>query len=197
MAECLRGVCQGTIEDWNLGGVETYDYGGGARYCYRDQASSDQCADGYACSLPDIKHGHQSVAFSFRGTNLIYMTFGGETSDLIKLNNGGVTAGSGSLSNLVHTAYFTSDEALFVQLITSCNISGGACPKERRDAAIALMGNSGTSNGRLLVFGGITCSGTQGCTRSVTFDYLDGGSGASVNVLDDLWSPVLPCRRMS
>ena len=116
------------------------------------------------------------------------MTFGGETSDLVKMADGGITPGSGSLSNEVHAAYFTSDDTLFVKLMTSCDTSGGACPKERRDAAIALMGNTGSVNGRLLVFGGITCAGSGGCSRSVILDYLDGTSSTSASVLDDLWS---------
>ena len=129
--------------------------------------------------------------------NLIYLTFGGETTDLVKQTSGGLTAGTGSLSNEVHTAYFTSDEAFFVKLMTSCDISGAACPTKRRDASIALMGNSGSVNGRLLVFGGITCAGTAGCSRSVIFDYLDGAGSTSATALNDLWSPRPLCRFMS
>uniref|UniRef100_A0A7S0H9N7 Uncharacterized protein n=1 Tax=Hanusia phi TaxID=3032 RepID=A0A7S0H9N7_9CRYP len=168
-ARCLRGVCQRRNES-----------GGrwGSIYC-GNVSSSSACPDGYVCSLPRPRHGHQSVVLSLEGKELL-LVFGGEASLL---------AGGGEwvLTNSVTSVHFSYNDATSVDLLTSCDL-GSSCPQPRRDASVLVMDNGGAGNGRLLVFGGLGCGGAGGsCSQSGLLDFLAGRPSAGAQLLDDLW----------
>jgi len=183
-AQCMRGVCMGS--DTDSRGTVSKDVNGDVEYCYRsgsaDPYTVTDCSVGYSCSLPGPRHGHRAVTLTVHGKVLTYAVFGGESTHLVP------SSGSTSkLSNDVHVLRFAGALATWLKLRTSCDyVSGGEpmCPAQRRDAAIAVMGNSGGETGRLLVFGGF--GGPE--YRHGMFGYLEQASSASsVEVFHDLW----------
>jgi hypothetical protein len=84
--------------------------------------------------------------------------------------------------------------ATWVNTWTTCHNPlgrfGPVCPDKRRDAAIAVMENSNTNNGRLLIFGGMGGTGTtgEGIYRLGMKSYLDRIKNAkNVKAFNDLW----------
>lgn len=98
----------------------------------------------------------------------------------------------------VHIGTFSATALTFVQLPTSAGtdqypnqISSRpyphkywASPAPRRDSSIAIMGNTGSENGRLLVFGGFAAVSTS--QMSAVFDYLE-AQDHGVYAFNDLW----------
>ena len=177
----MRGICLGTAAD-TLGSPATDEYGD-TQYCYRTpDGSTTSCPTNYACSLPGPRHGHRALTFKLLGTMATYAIFGGETTDF--------AASASALSNDVFTLYFTATTVTWIRVWTSCHEeSTYLCPEPRRDMAVAIMGNSGGQNGRLLVFGGIggaSASGAQSYQNGIK-TYLDQSSTSRIKVFDDLW----------
>ena len=98
---------------------------------------------------------------------------------------------SQSLTMDVHISYFTAAFATWSKVLvgdkhgTACTGDGVLCPQPRRDAAIKMMGNDASSNGRLLMFGGLAAGVTM--TTSVGRAYLEGATQADILSLSDLW----------
>mmetsp|Transcript_30252 Transcript_30252/g.47390 ORF Transcript_30252/g.47390 Transcript_30252/m.47390 type:complete len:902 (+) Transcript_30252:266-2971(+) len=63
-----------------------------------------------------------------------------------------------------------------------CGDSTAECPIPRRDAATAIIGNTGASNGKMLVFGGLTTNGASGIET-----YVDRTSHDGLVAMSDLW----------
>eukprot|EP00960_Hanusia_phi_P062809 765270-Hanusia_phi.AAC.7 len=175
----MQGVCQnpkGEVSTW-------YMY---VDYCY---AGNWWCSGSYNCTLTGPLHGHQGVSFNFQGLTTTYLIFGGEKTDVIHTDRHKKTSvGAGKLSNEVYSIYFTTNLATHIRLITSCDM-GGSCPAPRRDAAVSLLGNTGSQNGRLLVFGGLGSSCKTGC-KSPIYEYLEAKPSADLVVYNDLWCRV-------
>jgi len=189
LQKCMRGICMGNVA--GLRGVASYDANGELEYCYRDVSTSSysftMCTTDYSCSLPGPRHGHRAVTFTVLGELLTHAVFGGEATDLVP-----PPPGSTSLSRLssdTHVLSFAEGlgMATWVRLWTSCDdlVAGRpACPAPRRDPAIAVMGNSGGENGRLLVFGGM---GGSSYSHGM-YHYLQGSSATARTVVyNDLW----------
>ena len=192
---CMRGICMGSAaETW---GQVSKDNNDEVEYCYRDGTTSPyamtECgvsADdgtvtpGFECSLPGPRHGHRALTFTVLGKLLVYAVFGGEATDLMPGSSEEVSI----LSNDVHVLRFVGRLSTWVRLWTTCDDGavGGepTCPEARRDPAVAVMGNSGGANGRLLVFGGMGGSNY----RHGMYYYLERSSAtANTKVFDDLW----------
>jgi hypothetical protein len=190
-SKCMRGICMGNVAA--LRGAVSYDGNDQLEYCYRDGSTSPykftMCTDepDFSCSLPGPRHGHRAVTFTVLGELLTLAVFGGEATNLVP-----PPPGSTSLSRLssdTHVLSFAGGlgMATWVKLWTSCDdfVAGRpACPAPRRDPAIAIMGNSGGENGRLLVFGGMGGANY----RHGMYHYLQGSSATARPVVyNDLW----------
>ena len=115
-----------------------------------------------------------------------------ETTDLVPAHSGATS----TLTNNVHTLYFTAKTVTWIKLWTSCddNImsSEPVCPEPRRDMALSIMGNEGGENGRLLVFGGAG-GASQNPQSELYYEhgmkgYLDGATNSiNFKAFDDLW----------
>lgn len=108
------------------------------------------------------------------------MMFGGESTDLAN------RSATWDLSSDVHTTFFSSKQATFAKLYTSCH-TGVACPQARRDAAVTTMSNSASSNGVLLVYGGFGCGNPKGCVGSGMYDLMNGNFPTYATAFNDLW----------
>jgi len=116
------------------------------------------------------------------------LMFGGERTD--------IDAPVAQLSADVYAAQLTPTTGVFAKLPVSdafgseCSYSVAApetstCPVPRRDASIAMTDNKGVSNGRLIVFGGVTGIGAS--FESPAMRYLRRSPNAGVKPLNDLW----------
>jgi len=117
------------------------------------------------------------------------LILGGESKDW------GVDAQSLTLD--VHIAYFTAAFGTWARVYTSgidhdekkVECTGATdtdvCPRPRRDAAVKMMGNDASKNGKLLMFGGLAAG--PGMTKSVGRAYLEGNTQADLVPLSDLW----------
>jgi hypothetical protein len=195
-SRCARGICMGSIAATK--GLVTKDEHDQKQFCFHQSisatnASTTPCTattktdvDGvetvstsetsdYRCSLPGPRHGHRAEKLTLLGKILMFAIFGGEASNF--------DAGSSVLTNDIHMLSFTATQVTWVKLWTSCDDANhGAeplCPEARRDSAVAVMGNQGGDNGRLLVYGGMGAGGIKA--------YLEESSASSIVSYDDLW----------
>jgi hypothetical protein len=148
------------------------------------------CGVGYKCSHPGTRHGHKTIKISVEGQAEALLMFGGEITDFAST--------SARLTNEVHIGMFSATAVTFTRLPTSGgtrqvpNVDASkvypdnywASPAPRRDAALAIMGNEGSENGRLLVFGGLANVLTS--SKSPVKDYLE-GADYGVTAFNDLW----------
>lgn len=208
----MRGICMGVTA--NTKGLITTDEHGDIQYCYRtgdarsttrspctitttttdangDTISTTSPTSDYACSLPGPRHGHSATSLRVLGKTLVYAIFGGEASDIKPLN----AASTSMISNDVHTLYFTPKTVTWIKLWTSCDDARvgvePVCPEKRRNAALAVMGNEGAENGRLLIFGGMGGK-SEVATSELAYkhgfwSYLEMSGSSNVRVFDDLW----------
>ena len=175
----MRGICQGTQ---NLEAPEFNDRDE-IVYCYAGQGP-DQCsAPDYECGLPGPRQGHKATTFIMDGSSTILLMFGGEST--------GFKAKSSEFSRELHAGYFNLDGVVFTHIQVQGQDEYGyplgectdaTCPTARRDAAVAVRDNIGNSNGKLLVFGGM--SGSAGASTSMLLTRF---LLASLIPLDDLW----------
>lgn len=177
----MRAFCQGTT-------FETFyepltNSRGEIDYCYGEDKS---CATDYECSLPGPRHGHASTSFILGGASNVLLLFGGETTDLPVTGNADAT-----LSREVFAGYFSLRGVVFTRFLTQdawgelCEpgVASDTCPAERRDAAVSVLDNVGSNNGKLLVFGGMTSTGKS----SPMWTYLNRFTSSELVSLDDLW----------
>ena len=196
-SKCLRALCQSRT------GPAKPAAGDATRrsYCYDDTVGDGdntyrydrQCEavgdSTYECAAPGKRHGHSSVPVRIEGDTTMLLIVGGERDDWGE--------NSESLTMDVHIAYFTAAFGTWAKVYTidknGVECPSGAwgsieykwCPQPRRDAAVKMMGNDASSNGRLLMFGGLAAG--EGMTQSVGRAYLKGLSQANVVGLNDLW----------
>lgn len=181
--KCLRGHCQASATGGLFGTGATNSFQEKV-YCYQTTPShgadsenpacdtSDpsctttpySCPTGYGCSLPGKLHGHATVNLALGGQTPVLMIYGGERSN--------IDAATADLSSDLYAAQFTPTTGVWAKIPQgdssgqTCvrnqdNPEGSTCPIARRDAAIALMDNKGSSNGKLLLFGGVTGLGSS------------------------------------
>jgi hypothetical protein len=148
------------------------------------------CGSGYTCSHPGTRHGHKTIKINVEGQAEALLMFGGEIT--------GFFSTSARLTNEVHIGMFSATAVTFTRLPTTGgtrqvpNVEASkaypdnywASPAPRRDAALAVMGNEGSENGRLLVFGGLANVHTS--AKSPVKDYLD-AADYGVTAFNDLW----------
>ena len=109
---------------------------------------------------------------------------GGETGDFLD--------DAQTLTMDAHVSYFTAGFATWAKLLVSdkngaeCTGDGILCPEPRRDSSVKMMGNDGSSNGRLLMYGGLTVGSAEE-TSSVGRAYLEGAASKNLKALTDLW----------
>jgi len=177
---CRRGICQGIVEGTMVGELRE---DGTAVYCYGD---GDGCSQGYTCGLPLERHGHTMGSFTMGGSSDVMLIVAGESTDLRP------DAFPAILTRDVHAGFFSLSAVTFSKLWVAgskgdacddgtCGSSN--CPCARRDASIAVLGNVGSSNGKLLLFGGITAAGDT----SPAWAYLTKSDASAVIPLNDLW----------
>jgi len=163
--------------------------GDGTTHVLDEFGAGGACGAGYTCSHPGPRHGHRTLRVSVQGQAEALLVFGGESGNFDQ---------SPQLTNQVHIGTFSATALTFVNLPTSAgtdenpNIISSrpyphrywASPAPRRDSSIAIMGNTGSENGRLLVFGGFAAVSTS--TKSAVYDYLE-RQDYGVYAFNDLW----------
>ena len=185
--KCQRALCQSaSAQAEKEADSERY------LYCYDDADgdgteeyawSTGPCGTGFFCAAPGPRHGHATVPVRIQGDTTMLLLVGGESAAW-RVN-------SQSLTMDVHISYFTAAFATWSKVLVSdkngvaCTGDGVKCPQPRRDAAIKMMGNDASSNGRLLMFGGLAAGATM--TTSVGRAYLEGATHADILSLSDLW----------
>jgi hypothetical protein len=165
---CLRGICQD-----EFGAVNS------DQYCYSSTGST--CGSDSFCGLPGKRHGFNMVRAVIEGTTEVLVFFGGQTT--------GFREKQAELSRDVHIISFDSTSANAIKVPIDCENS--KCPTHRRDAAAVMM-KDGQSNGKLLVFGGMACSGAEpgaSCSNNPIRTFLDKNVNAkeAPTALNDLW----------
>lgn len=105
---------------------------------------------------------------------------------------GQVHAGFFSLSSVTFTKLWVSSADGLACDAKSCAASNCPCP--RRDASMDVIRNSGSNNGKLIVFGGMAATGTL----SPAWAYLHKSRPDAVLALNDIWcaplGPPLQCQ---
>lgn len=131
------------------------------------------------------------IRISVQGQAECLVIFGGESGNFF-------STGSPQLTNQVHIGSFSATALTFTRLPTSAGTDGTpnvdaskaypdkywAAPAPRRDASVAIMGNTGSESGRLLVFGGF--ANQQTSKKSAVRDYLE-DADYGVYAFNDLW----------
>lgn len=194
--DCVRGFCQADyeIDEYTPKGSSLYEDDGKVRNCFSnsDGSMDSSCMDdsgeyqGYSCSLPGPLHGHTAEQVMLGGQVPIMLLLGGERT--------GFWAEEAELSMDVYGGAFVSGNMVIAKLRavdlygTDCEFTDAIgdlalCPEPRRDAAVAVMGNTGGSNGKLLMFGGM---GVGTDTISPFRSYLEGGQ-VDLQAFNDLW----------
>jgi hypothetical protein len=184
----MRGICQGLVElvvgnSIFVTNEHEVNSRGETVFCYAD---ADYCSEDFACSLPGPRHGHATTSFLLEGSSTILLHFGGETTDLydeLPMLSRDLYMGYFSLTGVVFTKAAVQD--IYGDLCVDfeqCEFS--LCPCERRDAAIAVIDNSGSNNGRLLMFGGMSASYSS---SSPLLQYLERSTSSDIVSMDDLW----------
>mmetsp|Transcript_20992 Transcript_20992/g.47350 ORF Transcript_20992/g.47350 Transcript_20992/m.47350 type:complete len:1186 (+) Transcript_20992:160-3717(+) len=177
---CMRGHCQGSTAA--TAGTAAFNVRGEAVYCYRPTFA---CPTDYACAHPRNQHGHAMLPLQLGGQLPTLLIVGAEVSN--------IRSSAATLTTNIYAGFFTPTTVVFSKLRTG-NSTGGTCeyvtngetcPTARRDAAMAIMDNKGSSNGYLLLFGGVTGVGTT--YTSPLLSYLKRSRQLPVTALNDLW----------
>ena len=172
-------------DDWNGDDVNDYEYDWPRETNKRGDLvrEAGPCGTNYFCAAPGRRHGHSTETVIIQGDTTMLMVIGGE--------NGDWSEDAQTLTMDVHIASFSATFGTWAKVLTSdkfgssCTYDGISCPKERRDAAVKKMSNDGSSNGRLLMFGGLAAGPTM--TKSVGRAYLERATNMDLVVLSDLW----------
>lgn len=172
--KCARALCQSTT-----GQAEKESDSDRFKYCYDDRNGDgvsefsyrQQCGADYFCAAPGKRYGHSTEKILVQGEATMLVMVGGESGDWGQ--------DSQTLTMDVHLAYFTAAFATWSKVLVAdkngnaCGDADGIlCPQPRRDSSIKMMGNDGSSNGRLLMFGGLAAGALT--TSSVGRAYLEG-----------------------
>ena len=203
---CSRALCQSTAvdgvaeydlirsrpaycyDDWNADGVNDYQYSWPRETNKFGQVlrEAGPCGADYYCAAPGPRHGHASDTMLVQGDSYMLVVVAGETKDWAENEQ--------SLTMSVNIASFSSTFVTWAQARTvdingqECAADSGdgvMCPQPRRDTSVKIMGNDGTSNGRLIMFGGLAAGPLM--QQSTGRAYLEGTRNVDLVPLYDLW----------
>lgn len=163
------------------------------------------------CGLPGPRHGFKMLNFLVEGQLPTVLMYGGETTNLDVSKKGQYAF----LTSDVHVISFGPAQATSLKIFANCppkyslykNLAGGkdptkwcglsedgfsdsktCCPVPRRDSSSAMFGNSATSNGKLIIYGGMACPSTGCEAASPVKQFLaESASPYAPISLNDLW----------
>lgn len=199
--KCLRALCQSTTGPAQQEAPNDPD-SDRFKYCYDDlegdgtndyifewiagfrgSREAGPCDMDHFCAAPGKRHGHSSTSVLIQGDTTMLLVVGGEEA------NWGTD--SQTLTMDLHVVYFTAAFGTWAKIPlvdkdeAECTGDGTLCPQARREAAIKMMGNDGSSNGKLLMYGGLAAGSLM--TTSVGRAYLEGATQNNLIACTDLW----------